>query len=176
MSIEHGSKPIEAVPKQWECPVTGGDAKIEGVIRDLLAAFPLAFSAEPRHIRPLAIGIRQQIYARCAFSHRSVGAALRRYANCPAYLRTIIEGAVRVDLDGAASGAVTAMEAAHAAERITTRLAVADGKPKDAIKPRTPANVRIISSRPNRNGAKPDPRRLSLADLKRAAAARRAAT
>jgi sRNA-binding protein len=166
----------EAVRKQWECPVTGGDAKIEQVLRDLLAAFPLAFSAEPRHVKPLAIGIRQQIYARCAFSHRSVGAALRRYANSPAYLRTIIEGAVRVDLDGAASENVTAMEAAHAAERITTRLAVVEVKSKDAIKPRTPANVNIVAPLPNRNAAKPGPRRLGRADLKRAAAARRTAT
>jgi sRNA-binding protein len=155
--------------------MTEHDAKIEQVVRDLVAAFPAAFSAEPRHVRPLAIGIRQQIYARCSFSHshRSVGDALRRYTKCAAYLATIIEGAVRVDLDGASSGNVTAMEAAHAAERIT-RPSVAAGKPKAAIKPNAPAKANISQTPANRDDAKPGPRRLSLADLRQAAAARRA--
>jgi sRNA-binding protein len=155
--------------------MTERDAKIEQVIRDLLVAFPLAFSSEPRHIKPLAIGIRQQIFARCGLSHshRSVGDALRRYTKCAAYLATIIEGAVRVDLDGATSGNVTATEAAHAVEQIT-RLAVATGKPKDPIKPNTPAKANISQSPPNRDAAKPGPRRLSLTDLRQAAAARRA--
>ncbi len=163
--------------------MTDHDAKIEQVIGDLLAAFPLAFSTEPRDIKPLAIGIRQQIFARCSFSHshRIVGDALWRYTKCAAYLRTIIEGAVRVDLDGATSGNVTAMEAAHAAERIAhtaeqimARPAVAAGKPKDTIKPNTPATANISQSPPNRYAAKPGPRRLGLADLRQAAAARRA--
>jgi sRNA-binding protein len=156
--------------------MTGRDAKIEQILRDLLAAFPLAFSTEPRDVKPLAIGIRQQIYARCTFSHRSVGDALWRYTNSPAYLRTITEGAPRVDLDGATSGNVTPMEAAHAAERIMTSLAVAAGKPKDTIKPNTPANANVSQSSPNRDAAKSGPRRFGLADLRQAAAARRAAT
>jgi sRNA-binding protein len=154
--------------------MTDRDAKIERAIGDLLAAFPLAFSTEPRHIRPLAIGIRQQIYARCALSHRDVGDALRRYTNRVAYLRTIIEGAVRVDLDGAASGNITAKEAAHAAERIVKSFAIAAGKPKDKIKPNAPAKVSIFQSPANPDALKPGPRRLGLADLRLAAAARRA--
>jgi sRNA-binding protein len=153
--------------------MTDRDATIEPDIRDLLAVFPLAFSTEPRHIRPLAIGIRQQIYARCAFSHRSVGDALWRYTKSEAYLRTITEGAKRFDLDGATSGHVTATEAAHAAERIMTRLAVATDKAKDAIKPDTPDKVDISPSPPNRDALKPGPRRQGLAGLRQAAAARR---
>jgi len=156
--------------------MTDHNAKIEQVIRDLLAAFPLAFSTEPRGIKPLAIGIRQQIFARCSFSHshRSVGEALRRYTKCPSYLQTVIEGAVRVDLDGATSGTVTAMEAAHAAEQIMTSPAVVAGKPKDTIRPNTPATESLAKSPPNRDAVKPGPRRLGLADLRQAAAARRA--
>jgi sRNA-binding protein len=156
--------------------MTGRAAKIEQVLGDLLAAFPLAFSSEPRQVKPLAIGIRQQIYARSPFSHRSVGDALWRYTNSPAYLRTITEGAVRVDLDGATSGHVTAKEAAHAAERIMTGPAVAAGEPQAMLKPNTPANANFSPSPANRNAAKPGPRRLGLADLRQAAAARRAAT
>jgi ProP effector len=156
--------------------MTEHDAKVEQVIRDLLAAFPLAFSTEPRHIKPLAVGIRHQIYARCTFPHRSVSDALWRYTKCAAYLRTIIEGAARVDLDGATSGNVTAMEAAHAAERIMTSLAVAASKPTDMIQPNTPARASISQSPANRDATKQGPRRLGLADLRQAAAARRAPT
>jgi ProP effector len=153
-------------------------ARIERAVGDLLAAFPLAFSAEPQHIKPLAIGIRQQIYAQSALSHRDIGDALRRYTNRAAYLRTIIEGAARVDLDGATSGNVTAMEAAYAAERITTGLAVGAGEPKDTIEPNTPAHTSaeadISQSPANREASKRGPRQFSLADLRQAAAARRA--
>jgi sRNA-binding protein len=168
--------PIEHAADPRECLTTDRDAKIERVMHDLLAAFPLAFSTEPRHIKPLAIGIRQQIFARCAFSHRVVGEALWRYTKCAAYLRTIVEGAVRVDLDGAASGNVTAQEAAYAAERIMTCLPVAAGKPKDAIKSDTPAKADMPQSLPVRDASKPGPRRFGLADLRQAAAARRAPT
>src|ERR1700682_2369572 len=109
--------------------MTDRDAKIERAIGDLLAAFPLAFSTEPRHIKPLAIGIRQQIYPRRALSHRDDRAALRRYTNSVPDLGTSIEGAVRVDPDGAASGNDTAKEPAHA-ERIVKSLAIAAGKAK----------------------------------------------
>lgn len=153
--------------------MTDRDAKIERAIGELLAAFPLAFSTEPRRIMPLAIGIRQQIYARCALSHRDVGAALRRYTGSVSYLRTIIEGAVRVGLDGTASGNVTAKEAAHA-ERIVKGLAIAAGRAKDKIKPNAPAKASIFQSIANPDVAKPGPRRLGLADLRLAAAARRA--
>ena len=155
--------------------MTDRDATIERVIGDLLAVFPSTFSAEPRHIRPLAVGIRQHIYARCAFSHRSVTDALWRYTKRYAYLRTLTEGAERVDLDGATTGYVTAMEAAHAAERVIRSLAVA-GKPKDVIKPNMPAKKNISESPPGREAAKSGPRRLALADLRHAAAARRAST
>jgi sRNA-binding protein len=166
MSNDHAANPRE-------CVVMGRDAKIERVIGGLLAAFPLAFSTEPRHIKPLAVGIRQQINARCSFSHRGVSEALWRYTRRAAYLRTIIEGAVRVDLDGATSGTVTAMEAAHAAEQIMTSLAIATGKPKEAVEPNTPAKANISQSAPIRDASKSGPRRFGLADLRRAAAARR---
>jgi sRNA-binding protein len=67
------------------------------------------------------------------------------------YLHAIVEGAVRVDLDGAASGNVTAKEATHAAEQMKRILAIASGKPKDKIKPNAPAmpNVRLLPAMPD---------------------------
>jgi sRNA-binding protein len=154
--------------------MTDRDAKIERAIGELLAAFPLAFSAEPGHIKPLAIGIRQQLYQRCALSHRDVGAALRRYTARAAYQRTIIEGAGRVDLDGGTSGHVTAKEAAHAAEQVAKGLAIAAGKPKDKLKPNAAATVTVSQPPATSESSTPGRRRLGLAELRQAAAARRA--
>jgi sRNA-binding protein len=154
-------------------------AKIERTISEFQAAFPLAFSTEPEQIKPLGIGIKQRIYARCTLSHREVGDALRRYTGRVAYLHTIIEGAVRVDLDGAASGNVTAKEATHAAEQIKKILAKTAGEPKSKIEPitpakDTPAKGNIAKSPAMPGASKSGPRRLGLADLKQAAAARAA--
>ena len=121
-------------------------AKIESNIAALAVVFPLAFSNEPEQIKPLSIGIKQRIYRRCTLSNREIGDALRRYTRRVAYLHAIVEGAVRVDLDGTASGNVTAKEASHAAEEMKRILAVAAGKPKDKIKPNASAmrNVRPL--------------------------------
>jgi hypothetical protein len=146
--------------------------KIEGNIAELASAFPLSLSTEPEQIKPLGIGIKQRIYARCTLSHREVSAAWRRYTGRVAYLRTIVEGAARVDLDGTASGNVTAKEATYAAEQIKKILAKAAGKPKNEIKPNAPVKVNIPQRLPISDALKSGPRRHGLADLKRAAAAR----
>jgi ProP effector len=118
-------------------------ARIEQTIVELVAAFPLAFSTEPERIRPLGIGIKQRIYARCTLSHRDIGAALRCYTGRVAYLYAIVEGAARIDLDGMPNGTVAAKEAAHAAEQIGKIFAKAAGKPRDRIRPNVPAMTRL---------------------------------
>jgi sRNA-binding protein len=156
-------------------PVVNRRAKIERNIAAFVAAFPLAFATDPEQIKPLSIGIKQRIYARCTLSHREVSDALRRYTGRVAYLHAIVEGAVRIDLDGTASGNVAATEATHAAGQMKRILAIANGKPKDKIKPNAPAmpNVRLLPAMPD--APSPSPRRLGLADLKQAGAARRIA-
>jgi ProP effector len=146
--------------------------KTEQTIAELIAAFPLAFSTEPEQIKPLGIGIKQRIYAQWKLSHREIDHALRHYTGQVDYLRTVIEGAVRVDLDGTANGTVTAKEAAYAAEHIKKLLAIAAGKPKDKVKPKSPAKGTSPQPPALPGASKPGPRRLSLADLKQAAAAR----
>ena len=146
--------------------------RIERTIAELVAAFPLAFSTEPKRIKPLGIGIKQRIYERCILSHREVGDALRRYTGRAAYLNATIEGAVRVDLDGAANGYVTAEEAIHATEQAKKIFAVAVDKLKDEINQNTPAKGNILQPSAMPGALKRDPRPLGLADLKEAAAAR----
>jgi len=147
-------------------------AKIERNIAELVRAFPLAFSADPERTKPLEIGIKQRIYARCTLSHREVGDALRRYTSRVAYLLTIIEGAVRVDLDGKANGQVTAQEAAYAAEQTKKTFAIAAREPMEKITPKLPA-AENDQPPPTPGASKPGPQRLGLPGLQRAAAAQR---
>jgi sRNA-binding protein len=145
-------------------------AKIERTIAGLQAAFPLAFSTQADRIKPLGIGIKQQICARCTLSHREVGAALRRYTGRVAYLLKIIEGAVRFDLDGAASGNVTAKEATHAAEQIKKIFVTVAGEPMSKIEPNVRAKGNIAKSPATSWASEPRPRQRILAGLKHAAA------
>jgi len=154
-------------------PAVNRTAKIERNIAALVAEFPLAFTTEPEQMKPLSIGIKQRIYGRCTLSNREVGDALRHYTRRVAYLHAIVEGAVRIDLDGTANGNVTAKEATHAAQQLTRILAIAAGKPKDKIKPNAPA-MRYIRPLPEMaDSSDPGPRRLGIADLRRAGIARR---
>jgi hypothetical protein len=148
-------------------------ATIERNIAELVRAFPLAFSTGQEQTKPLGIGIKQRIYARSTLSHRKVSAALRRYTGRLAYQYAIIDGAVRVDLDGKASGRVTVKEATHAAEQIKKIIAKAAGTPKDTIKPNAPLQGNIPRRPTISNALKSGPRRLGLGNLKQAAATRR---
>ena len=73
--------------------------------------FPGAFGNPPR---PLVIGVAEQIMARTGLDPHSVRVALYAYCNSPSYVASLIEGAVRVDLDGNAAGTVLREQAAYA--------------------------------------------------------------
>jgi ProP effector len=166
--------------------------KLQAAIVELAAAFPAAFTLDPALVRPMKLGIKDDL-TQSVISHRRIKAALRSYCNSVPYLRASTEGAARIDLTGAPAGVVTATEAQHATERLAAlteasakRTSVA-GASKGAQKPKsvgarktspgaaTAPKVRDINkptlaAEPATSG----PKRLSLADLKRAAAARKA--
>jgi ProP effector len=173
--------------------MSGRATKMEAAISELVAAFPAAFTLDPTLVRPVKLGIRNDLYGRSALSHRRVAAALRAYCNSVQYLKASVEGAVRVDLVGESAGTVTAGEAHHARDELV-RLAKArdKGTSKNASSP-SGANVAngIRVERTSRRPNSPKPKtaensipttaaatsgqkRLSLSDLKRAAAARKA--
>jgi sRNA-binding protein len=169
--------------------------KTEAAISELAAAFPAAFTLDPTLVRPVKLGIRDDLYGRSALSHRRIAAALRAYCNGVQYLKASAEGAVRVDLAGEPAGTVTAGEAHHARDELV-RLAKArdKGTSKNASSPGGPniaKGVRVeCTSRPLNSptpktseksnrvpttaAATSGQKRLSLSDLKRAAAARKA--
>jgi sRNA-binding protein len=117
---------------------------IDAALARLAEAFPQTFVLEKYwpH-RPLKIGIAADIRARCpTITRRTLAIALSIYTRRIMYLQAMVEGAMRVDLDGAPAGEVTARDAEYAAAKLAGILAsreakrVAAGKPK--LEPRVP--------------------------------------
>lgn len=173
-------------------------SKAEATISELAAAFPQAFALDPAHARPLKLGVREDLRAQSAISHARIRTALGHYCNSEGYLQASTEGAVRIDLAGAAAGEVTAKEAASALRRLAkvAKKAAAQNNDKETTKNMTETTIqptrpaaRQTPARESANvtsvgGAKPavaaapksGPRRLGLDDLRRAAQARKAGT
>ncbi|KGK42964.1 DNA competence protein [Nitrincola sp. A-D6] len=78
----------------------------------LMDAYPEVFSRD--QVRPLKIGIQEDLVADDKVSRTKIKRALASYVRSPQYLRSFQEGAERVGLDGQPAGNVTAEEAEHA--------------------------------------------------------------
>jgi ProP effector len=111
----------------------------------LAERWPQCFAIKGPRRRPLKIGITEDVFAALGetISLPKLRHVLAAYCSNKKYRAHLVTGAVRIDLDGAPAGTVTAQQAQHA-------------------------------GRSTKNP--PAPKRLSLADLKAAAAARRKAT
>jgi ProP effector len=166
--------------------------KVETAVAELAAAFPATFKLDPTLVRPVKLGIKDEVVAHSDVSRRRISAALRSYCNSVHYLRASTEGAMRIDLTGEPAGTVTATEARHATERLAalgkaaTRASKVAGRSTGAQtakgagteSPRAAAATPKADNISNRmlaiDPATPGPKRLSLGDLKQAAAARKA--
>jgi ProP effector len=161
--------------------------KVGAAISELVAAFPATFTLDPKRVRPVKLGIKDDLYGQSAMSHRRITAALRTYCNSRQYLKASFEGAVRIDLAGVPSGAVTATEAQHAREALAKSSTKGASKIAGSRDTKTPKGIgmgRAMPGAPNgtetsnhtpiAGAATPGQKRLSLSDLKRAAAARKA--
>jgi ProP effector len=102
----------------------------DAALARLAEAFPRAFVLEKhRPHRPLKIGIAADIPARCpAVERRVLSVVLGAYARRVMYLRSLVAGAARVDLDGKAAGEVTARDAEYAAAKLAATLASREAK------------------------------------------------
>ncbi|QEW07029.1 ProQ/FINO family protein [Nitrincola iocasae] len=78
----------------------------------LMDAYPEVFSRDK--VRPLKIGIQEDLVADDKVSRTKIKRALASYVRSPQYLRSFQEGAERIGLDGQPAGTVTAEEAGHA--------------------------------------------------------------
>jgi sRNA-binding protein len=125
----------------------------------LAEAFPKTFFVYQEHRHPLKLGIDLDILAALASAippaelHRALGF----YCSNPSYLGRLREGTSRLDLDGKPAGVVTADEEALARARLASIKAKKEARAA-AAKVQAPA---------------PAVKRLSLADLKAAAVARK---
>jgi len=112
---------------------------IDVALARLTEAFPQTFVLEKnRPHRPLKVGIAADIPTRCpAVERRVLSAALRVYARRVMYLRGLVAGAARVDLDGE----VTARDAEHAAAKLAKTLASREAKRAAAVETKGTAQV-----------------------------------
>src|SRR6478736_4777175 len=119
---------------------------IDTALALLTEAFPQTFVLEKyRPHRPLKVGIAADIPARCP--------VVERYARRVMYLRALVAGAARVDLDGNPAGEVTAGDAEFAATKLAEILASRDTKraaavDKGAAQVAKPAAARAAAAAP----------------------------
>jgi sRNA-binding protein len=132
----------------------------------LAERFPQCFSVDGNR-KPLKIGIHADILAALDGTLKSdqLRRALAAYTGVAGYLREIVPGAVRRDLNGRSAGLVSYEEAADAKARMAR-------KSKQAIHIATEAPL-VPSIAPIATCSAPRPKRLSLADLRVAGRLRR---
>jgi sRNA-binding protein len=108
---------------------------IDAALARLAEAFPQTFVLEKyRPHWPLKVGIAADIPARCpAVERRVLSVALSAYARRVMYLRGLVAGAARVDLDGNPAGEVTARDAEYAASKLAETLASREAKRAAAV-------------------------------------------
>lgn len=94
----------------------------------LKAYFPQCFK-DIKETQPLKIGIKQDLVKRLSTLNDIVVGdkacmvnSLAYYVNSPAYHKSVVSGATRIDLDGAAAGTVTAEEANYSLERRKAKI------------------------------------------------------
>jgi ProP effector len=137
----------------------GHDKNIQAVLELLAETWPAAFSIYEDRRRPLKIGIHHEILAALggAITAIELRAALGCYVANPVYRARLIAGAARIGLDGQPAGLVTP-------EQIPPPAPTPPAPPSPPS-PSPPSSPPSPSPSP--------PRRISLADLRAAAARRR---
>jgi sRNA-binding protein len=136
---------------------------------------PKAIFVYEQRRQPLVIGIRDAILARVGdrITPQEFNAALRAYTRNIGYLRAMAQpGAMGIDLEGNPVEAVTEQQAASAAKGVAAHWAR-----QAARKAAARADLAAPAPRPVHSSPAPmseKPRRLSLADLRTAALARKA--
>jgi ProP effector len=154
--------------------------KNHNVAAMLAARFPQTFVADSsRPHRPLKLGIDRDLVALGVLDEASATRTLRHYCSRLMYRRSLVAGAVRVDLDGQAAGEVATAHAAHA-QRIVTRMEAsraAEASDGRCTSEKTAAKAVWTPEMPVAAQTRQEPSkdRLGLSELKAAARARRVA-
>ncbi|WP_240656964.1 ProQ/FINO family protein [Neptunomonas marina] len=88
----------------------------QAALQLLIDTYPDVFSRD--NVRPLKIGIQEDLIADEKVAKNKIKRALASYVRAPQYFKAMVEDADRVDLSGEAVGKVTAEEALHAKEKL----------------------------------------------------------
>ncbi|MGS1024209.1 ProQ/FINO family protein [Burkholderia glumae] len=94
---------------------------VEATLAKLQRHFPVAFPPEPAAPLPLCVRVQRKFWrylAQYDIGEDELDSALAVWCSAPRYLRTIVEGATRVDPEGRPAGRVPAANAANASERL----------------------------------------------------------
>jgi sRNA-binding protein len=107
----------------------------------LVKAFPKAFFPQGRNCLPLRLGIFEALDAALppGIDRSRLKLYLGIYTKQPRYLRELIQGAVRIDLNGSPTGRVSAKQATSAAGRLRKAQGKKFGPPM--AKPAVPAQA-----------------------------------
>jgi ProP effector len=140
---------------------------IAATIELLAELYPKCFSIYEERRRPLKNGIHQDILATLdgIITPTELHQALRYYCSNLSYLSRTRTDAWRIDLNGEPAGTVTADEEAH------TRARLVGIRAKQVA--RTAAKTALVRSEQKKEAQASPAKRLSLADLKAAALARK---
>ncbi|AVU12258.1 hypothetical protein BV504_04120 [Halomonas sp. 'Soap Lake  len=114
--------PQTAVPQAPEpqAPVSQAPSP-QALLKQWYQRYPKAFFKG--HTKPLKVGIHHDLAQREPWSGKLIRRALANYVNLPRYVKSMREGAERVDLDGNPAGKVDKEAALHARERRKERPA-----------------------------------------------------
>lgn len=106
------------------------------------------------HTQPLKVGIHHDLAEREPWSGKLIRRALANYVNLPRYIKSVREGATRIDLEGNEAGVVDAEAARHATEKRTQQassspnerspVAKEDKSRGKTAKPRKKANTETV--------------------------------
>ena len=93
------------------------------IIKIFVDKFPLAFFPKNEPKKPLAICIHQQLFAAdTGLGRKVIRIGLAAYVRRTSYLKAIVAGVSRVNLDGSNAGLVTESEVMYSAELLSKRL------------------------------------------------------
>jgi ProP effector len=95
----------------------------EEILNMLVGKFPTTFFMYEARRRPLKLKIHIDILEIMDIDPAELSVAMRVYCSNVAYLRSCVEGAVRIDLNGDEAGVVTAEQAVNAQSTLTARIA-----------------------------------------------------
>lgn len=111
------------------------------LLATLTEKFPAAFPADPRAIRPLKIGIHQDLKAALPeVDLKALRQAMSYHTRRLAYLRAVERGGERIDLNGNPVEPVTPEQQVHATEKLKEAKAYLQAK-QAAQPPAGPLNA-----------------------------------